>query len=333
MLKSIHFKNFKALRDTTLPLGPFTLLVGPNGSGKSSALQALKLIRGKNKENYKKLISVGLDAEASEVAVSSEWETPFGEIAHVLRITQKEYHNSVTDTNPKDSEKALYVKGVLDRTRLFAFQPELLARPVQLNENYVLEEDGSGLANVLGRLRDVAPERFSALNAELSRWLPEYGQIAFDVPGTGHWCFSLITLIGSHRIPAESLSYGTLVSLALLTLAHLPEPPAIICLEDPDRGIHPRLLRDVRDALYQLAYPDAENNDREPTQIIVTTHSPYLVDLFKDHPEEIVLANKRGLEVQFERLSDRPHVQEIIQDAALGEAWYSGILGGVPNSP
>ncbi|MGH9929962.1 MAG: AAA family ATPase [Pyrinomonadaceae bacterium] len=46
MIKSIHFQNFKALRDATLPLGPFTLIVGPNGSGKSTAMQALRFAAG-----------------------------------------------------------------------------------------------------------------------------------------------------------------------------------------------------------------------------------------------------------------------------------------------
>ena len=38
MIESVQFRNFKALRNTTLPLGRFTLIVGPNGSGKSTAL-------------------------------------------------------------------------------------------------------------------------------------------------------------------------------------------------------------------------------------------------------------------------------------------------------
>src|SRR5947199_10736629 len=44
MIESIEFTNFKALRKTTLPLAPFTLLLGPNGSGKTFVLQALKAV-------------------------------------------------------------------------------------------------------------------------------------------------------------------------------------------------------------------------------------------------------------------------------------------------
>jgi predicted ATPase len=116
----------------------------------------------------------------------------------------------------------------------------------------------------------------------------------------------------------------------MLSLAYLPDPPSIVCLEEPDRGIHPRLLRDVRDALYRLSYPEQFGEEREPVQVIATTHSPYMLDLFKDHPEEIVIAQKEGQEARFERLADRPDVDEILQDAHLGDLWYSGILGGVP---
>src|SRR5215467_3373785 len=42
MIESIEFTNFKALRKTSLPLTPFTLLLGPNGSGKTTVLQALQ---------------------------------------------------------------------------------------------------------------------------------------------------------------------------------------------------------------------------------------------------------------------------------------------------
>ena len=54
-------------------------------------------------------------------------------------------------------------------------------------------------------------------------------------------------------------------------------------------------------------------------QVIATTHSPYLLDLFREHPEEIVIAHKRGREVHFERLSDRADVKELLSEGSLGD--------------
>src|SRR5205814_10351397 len=121
--------------------------------------------------------------------------------------------------------------------------------------------------------------------------------------------------------------------LALLTLAYLPEPPSVAGLEEIDRGLHPRLLRHVQDALYRLTYPESCAEKRAPIQVIATTHSPYLLDLYREHPEEIVLAQKEGLEVQMKRLAEMENYEEILGESPLSEVWYSGVLGGVSVKP
>jgi predicted ATPase len=206
-----------------------------------------------------------------------------------------------------------------------------MAAPVQLVPGLELQTDGRGLAGVLDRLRDEAPERFEALNQELARWLPEFDRVLFTTPSSGFREIRLRTRVGRHVIAAHDLSQGTLLALAMLALAYSPNPPSVVCIEEPDRGIHPRLLRDVRDALYRLAYPDRYGEDRSPVQVLATTHSPYFLDLYRDRPEEIVIAEKLGLEVRFTRLSDRPDIEDLLRDAHLGDIWYSGILGGVPS--
>jgi hypothetical protein len=55
-----------------------------------------------------------------------------------------------------------------------------------------------------------------------------------------------------------------------------------------------------------------------------------VLELFKDHPEEVVLAHKRGNAATFERLSERADIRELLRETNLGDLWYSGILGGVP---
>ena len=182
----------------------------------------------------------------------------------------------------------------------------------------------------MDRLRDKAPERFEALNDEFGLWLPEFDRILFETPKTGQRAFLLRTRKGHHAIPARDLSQGTVLALAILTLAYLPDPPPLIGIEEPERGVHPRLLRNIQTALYRLSYPEQFGEERQPVQVIATTHSPYFLDLYKDHPEEIVIAQKTADGAQFERLSDQPHIMEVLEDAPLGEVWYSGILGGVP---
>ncbi|MCI0419032.1 MAG: ATP-binding protein, partial [Acidobacteria bacterium] len=170
-------------------------------------------------------------------------------------------------------------------------------------------------------------------NQELSRWLPEFDRFLFHVPADGQRGFMLRTRSGQYSIAAKDLSHGTLLALATMTLAYLPDPPSLLCLEEPDRGIHPRLLREIQDALYRLSYPENYGEKREAVQVLVTTHSPYLLDLYRDHPEQIVVSQKIGNEARFERLSDQPHIEEMLEGATLGEIWYSGILGGVPCEP
>jgi predicted ATPase len=205
-----------------------------------------------------------------------------------------------------------------------------IAQHVVLEPRMELGSNGLGLAGVLDRMRDENPERFDALNDQLGGWIPEFDKILFETPAQGRRSISLRTREHHHVIGAADLSQGTLIALALLTIAYLPQPPAIVCLEEPDHGLHPRLLRDVRDALYRLAYPEGAHEKREPVQVIATTHNPYFLDLFREHPEEIVIAEKVGLEAKFSRLSDRQDLDEILGDAPLSEVWYSGVLGGVP---
>ena len=90
MFRAIRYRNFRLLRDATLPLGPFTLIVGPNASGKSSALAALTGYSNPIRPT-KPNVSVGLDQEtASKFSFEYEYEAPEGRfIARVTRPDER----------------------------------------------------------------------------------------------------------------------------------------------------------------------------------------------------------------------------------------------------
>lgn len=329
MFESVQFVNLRILRDATLPLGPFTLLVGPNASGKSTALLGLYALSGRVQLDFRKMLTIsGPPSSPPQIQVRAKWASPVRGTISTLSI--EPHYQHVSTPFPGGPTLLPEPQARLSRIRLFRFDPDQLAAPVQLVPNVELQSNGAGLAGVLDRLRDQTPERFEALNRELGEWFEEYDRVLFENPSAGMRSFLLRARASESAIPASELSEGTLLGLALLTLAHLAEPPSMVLIEEPDRGIHPRLLRRVQDALYRLAYPQAASETRPPVQVVATTHSPYFLDLFRDHPEEVVIAERTGAEAQFHRLVDRPEVEQILQGSPLGEIWYSGVLGGVP---
>src|SRR6266571_1406510 len=76
MIESIQFRNFKALRDTVLPLGRLTLIVGANGSGKSTAMQALETVKGPGPVDLSKTLTIG-SARTDHVEVVLNWGAPY----------------------------------------------------------------------------------------------------------------------------------------------------------------------------------------------------------------------------------------------------------------
>jgi len=335
MIESVQFRNFKALRDTTLPLSRFTLIVGPNGSGKTTALQGIRAVANPGTLAFGNIISAGVGADQYYAEIAVRWGAPYEDVAITVRWRPNgaEGPHETFAGRPRHPDELQPLRSALIRVRSYSLSASVIAQPVHLQPQVELGEDGGSLAGVLDQLRDRDPDRFEALNDEASRWIPEFRHVLFETPATGCRSIVLQTRDGGHRIRAAQVSQGTLLALAMLTLAYLPDPPVVVCLEEPDRGLHPRLLRDVQDALYRLTHPEDHGENREPVQVIATTHSPYMLDLYKDHPEEIVIAHKEGNEARFERLSDRPDIDEILEGAHLGDVWYSGVLGGVPVQP
>lgn len=229
-------------------------------------------------------------------------------------------------TNPNSDLKLFF-----QNFKVFSFETTALGQPVGASNLTELSRDGRNLAGAITHLHDQDEDAYNQLRLEFQRWIPEYDGIGFDTDQSGTRSLALRQKTTRQRIPASQLSEGTLLALALLTIIYQSKAPILIGLEEPDRGLHPRLLRELRDALYRLSFPSDFGIKRNSVQVVVTTHSPFFLDLFKDHPEQVIIADKSaGGTSTFKNLSDDKELRELIGDAPLGEVWYSGILGGVP---
>ncbi len=119
-------------------------------------------------------------------------------------------------------------------------------------------------------------------------------------------------------IPATRLSDGTLRFLCLLAILCNPHPSPLVCIEEPELGLHPDIISTVATLLKEAA---------EKTQIIITTHSSSLVDCFTDTPESVLVAEKNKDGSLLRRLS-REELSPWLEKYRLGRLWLQGEFGG-----
>lgn len=334
MISAIHFRNFKALRSAAVRVQAFNLLIGPSGSGKTSLIQALLRLRTLAGLPVTHAHDLKGRQQPDGPQIDFYFHPPFNDVRVTLGCDSDELvcNLLVVDHPPGIVGEGQWgeLRTQLQSIRGFLFDHHVMGLPAEMKKSAELASNGNNLAAVLMDRRAKNPEKFARFEADFIRIMPEFSGLDFREADSQRIELLARLADGSDVLSAEDLSQGTLYLLAILSLGHAPEPPGIVCLEEADRGIHPRMLREVRDALYRLSYPLEEPGARSPVQVIATTHSPYLLDLFKDHPEEVVLANKQGNAATFERLSERADIMELMKEAHLGDLWYSGILGGIP---
>lgn len=181
--------------------------------------------------------------------------------------------------------------------------------------NDALAEDFSNLGLFLNRLKTRFP---AAKRAILDGLKDLYDGISdFDVFIEGGTVQVFFTE-GDFSIPATRLSDGTLRYLCLLAILCDPEPPPLICLEEPELGLHPDILPKVADLLRAAS---------KRTQLLVTTHSDILVDAMSETPEVVVVCSKQQGQTVMERLNPAD-LADWLQKYRLGELWMKGEIGG-----
>lgn len=211
----------------------------------------------------------------------------------------------------------------------------MLALPAAADDKrqFQMNFDGFGLAQFLDDIVGEDRDRFSALERRFCAVFPEHSSIKLRrksgfrapsdnvdqvsrldaAPGKGLY----FALAGSDQaIPASQASDGVLIVLAYLALLYSPRQPRMLLIEEPENGIHPKRLQDVITILRELV------QEQTTTQILMTTHSPYLLDLFQ--PDEVTVCTKDDDgAVTLTRLSDSETVRKQIGLFNLGEIWTS----------
>ncbi|MCW6049042.1 AAA family ATPase [Lyngbya sp. CCAP 1446/10] len=117
-------------------------------------------------------------------------------------------------------------------------------------------------------------------------------------------------------IPATRLSDGTLRYLFLIALLLDPTPPPLICIEEPEIGLHPDILPAIAEMLIEAS---------QRTQLIVTTHSDALVSALS--PESVLICDRDDRGSHLSRL-DPERLKKWLENYTLGDLWRRGEIGG-----
>ncbi|MDX2068575.1 MAG: AAA family ATPase [Haliscomenobacter sp.] len=177
-----------------------------------------------------------------------------------------------------------------------------------------LESDFTNLGLVLSRIRR-EPKVKKNLIYQLQHFYQ--GVTDYDIAIEGGYV-QIFFFEGDYTIPASRLSDGTLRYLCLLAILLDPKPPVMICLEEPELGLHPDILPQLTDLLIEAS---------ERTQLVITTHSDVIVDALTDHPDSILVCEKYEGQTSIHRLeSDK--IKPWLEDYRLGDLWSKGQIGG-----
>ncbi len=364
-LRSIRVKNFKAIVDSrTVTFGKLTVFVGYNGSGKSSIVEALETYQQTLMHGYQTALrqwggfrhACNKSATGSRIRRRIELLPSFGDDArtamrHELAIGS-DADGQIVDMHAERirlprgvmterSQIAAAYRGGEDRSWFFdlpndykdalqqvwgwqflSMNADKMGQPTPLHQlptRVRLQRDGVNIAEVMRDIRKVDVHAYDGIIDAMRYVLPYATDLEPRISSDGSLQTTLeLRETGGSNVPGWMLSTGTLRVLALLALLRHPTPPPLIVVEELENGLDPRCIH--------LLVEEIRNATNEGhTQVIVTTHSPYLLDLL--HIDHIVLV-ERGDDggAVFRRPADSAVVQQWAKDYAPGRLYTMSVL-------
>jgi len=209
----------------------------------------------------------------------------------------------LSTVNATESPTALLARREMQSWRLLQLEPSALREPDNFTTPPGLGANGSHLPATLYYLARSGKNGSHTDGDNVSTWANDQvasslGELIDDVRSVRVNLDNqreLLTLevgdaYGTY-LPARSLSDGTLRFLALAVLKVDPKATGLICLEEPENGIHPEripaMLRLLRDIAVDPEYPVGDDNPLR--QVIVNTHSPAVVA--QVHDDSLLVAH------------------------------------------
>jgi predicted ATPase len=272
-----------------------------------------------------RLESLQTDAEGrtSEAFTFLEFESGRGSLQSVVRVRETSspptpwtlppnelaLRRSLDPTYSTLNEFREYVSGWKFYAGFDVGMAAAIRRPVFTEPEPVLKADGSNLSAVLFHLMTEHPDQWGELETHLRSAVPSFQSLNVKSrggPGTVMAVWREQGLKG--ELTLADLSDGTLKFLCWATLCLSPRKPPLVCIDEPELGLHPRVLPVLAGLMRQAA---------TETQLLVTTHSPYFLSQFS--LEEIAVMKKVEGRAVFARPASNEALRQEIEELGSGE--------------
>ncbi len=321
-LTEVRIKNFKSFsKQQSVPLSQLTLLIGPNNAGKSNLLEVFATIRStlSSGGGLPEHLQSRLDPSEAMLAVLYEEQGNHG--TYEVRFPKGRNSPSLTDEAVRPALTRL-----LDDYRIHRAVPANMDAAAPVQRIVRVGPEGQSAAAVLDHLRDRYPENYAALQRDLARCAPEIASVTAEATESGGAKEIYFNDRKSGPLRSVFASEGLKFLLFMLLILHSPSPPGLLAFEEIEHGVHPRRVKDIVGFLRQLTQRPGG------PQVLVTTHSPLVVDQFRDTPEQVIVVERgpEGGTVCTRLVKRLKALGSVDAGTALGELWYSGVLGGVP---
>ena len=184
-----------------------------------------------------------------------------------------------------------------------------------------LNTHGDNLGNVVQFMKREHPERFKAILKEIADKIPGINRIDTERTNDGRLLLRFNDKGFEDPFYAQQVSDGTLKVFTYHLLLEDPTPPPFLCIEEPENGLYHKLLESLADEFREHA-----GRPRGGSQVFITTHQPYFVDLLDPKEVWILEKGEDGFST-IRRASDDPIVTDMVAEGLpLGGLWYSDYL-------
>lgn len=274
----------------------------------------------KNKQPF-----IFMEMENSEGVISAREEGSVGLQRYPQekrQITFKSTELVLRQVSDPDRFYPLFtLKRALEKAAVYEYFDTTLKSKIRQPASYDTEErlwfDGHNLMSILQRIKNHHSLQYEAIEQFIKRINPSFKDISFDFQGSKLF----LVLREKHltkSVTIEHVSDGTLRYLILLAILLNPNRGNLICIDEPEIGLHPDMINSIAEAIKKAS--------KDNSQMIIATHSPLLLNAFE--LDEILVFEKDEQNQTQVFYPSEEDLEGWNENSLVGQFWLQGLIGG-----